>query len=166
MGPIVSTPAGSVGISSFHSVRCPVRTSSRIHARRQFARLIDIQRAPSVLKLGLFARIQSRQRTRITAAHRIKISLLIWTDPCHPLRIGRNYERRAAHAFGRDGISFSRSNIAHIKADSLARLVRRKQKSLANFGNHFAQEWLTLSLVRSFGSPAPVVSSLSCDGVS
>src|SRR5438105_15733073 len=73
----------------------------------------------------LFAGIQSFDHTRLTAVRGIKISLLVGTDAGHGLRIWRDHECGAMHAFRRNCRRLSRLQIVHIQTDSSVRPIPR-----------------------------------------
>ena len=86
-----------------------------IDQRGQLARLINIERlAVGTESDRLFSGIESRNRPRLAAGNRKKISFLIGTDPGHPLRVRRNHKRSSVHAFLRDGLTFSRSHVTDV----------------------------------------------------
>src|SRR5437667_12102086 len=78
----------------------------------------------------LFAGIQSFDHTRLTAVRGIKISLLVGTDAGHGLRIWRDHECGAMHAFRRNCRRLSRFQIVHIQTDSFVRLIPVEQYPL------------------------------------
>jgi hypothetical protein len=72
---------------------------------------------------GLFAGVESWDETGLAASRRIQISFLIGTDSSHPLRVRRDDERGAIHAFNGDRLTLTGSNVENIKPDALARFI-------------------------------------------
>ena len=68
---------------------------------------------------------------RLAAADGIEISLLVGTDAGDPLRVGRNHECGAVHAFRRDRLALAGRDIVDIELHAFAGFVSGKQNALA-----------------------------------
>ena len=163
MGPMFSTPAGSEGISSFQSVRCPVHIET-VNAGRKFSGLGDVEGAAvGVPGDGLLSLIESCDRAGVAARDGIQISSLVRTDGCNLPGVGRQGKSGSVDSLLRDRHGLACGQFINVEAHAFAGFVRGEQDAFG-VGNQCAQLWLILSFVSCFGSPAPVGSSLNWEG--
>ena len=76
---------------------------------------------------GFLSRGEAWNRARVAPSYRIEISLLVGTNCCHKIPIGRNHKRGRPNPLGREGLRFSSCDVLHVESHAVVWLVSREE---------------------------------------
>ena len=107
---------------------CSRRQVQPINLGGQLAGAIDVKRATVRSPFyGFLSSCEAGNRARVAPGYRIEIPLLVRTNRCHKVPIGRNHKRGRPNPLGRDGLRFSSCDVLHVESHAVVWLVSREE---------------------------------------